>query len=208
MPRLPMPSDTEALAEKTCAAVRHILPHGGHGGAVERRHTIWLSVGDRHRLMRPEEGVYVAHCQGNLLLVLLPRVEAHLGVRRETHALHGHGVWVRRHVVRQDQYRRLAVAYEIARHGEDEVWIRAVHLFQKGVDHRHRDVGTAGAQPWGPGFDVVVIEEVGHLWTEPAGLRQHSRDDALGRSLQQVPDEGAADAEAQHHELRRCPGDP
>ena len=30
---------------------------------------------------------------------------------------------------------------------------------------------------------------------------QHSRDDALGCPLQQVPDEGAADAEAQHQEL-------
>ena len=43
MPRLPMPSDTEAFAEKTRAAVRHILPHGGHGGTVERRHTACLS---------------------------------------------------------------------------------------------------------------------------------------------------------------------
>ena len=37
MPRLPMPSDTEAFAEKTRAAVRHILPHGGQCGAVARR---------------------------------------------------------------------------------------------------------------------------------------------------------------------------
>ena len=45
MPRLPMPSDTEAFAEKTRAAVRHILPHGGHGGTVERRHTACLRDG-------------------------------------------------------------------------------------------------------------------------------------------------------------------
>jgi hypothetical protein len=47
-----------------------------------------------------------------------------------------------------------------------------------------------------------LVEKVGHLWAEAAGLCQHSRDDALGRLPQQVPDEGAADAEAQHHELR------
>jgi hypothetical protein len=43
MLRLPMPSDTEAFAEKTRAAVRHILPHGGQCGAVAWRHTACLS---------------------------------------------------------------------------------------------------------------------------------------------------------------------
>ena len=32
-------------------------------------------------------------------------------------------------------------------------------------------------------------------------MRQHGRDDAIGRALQQIPDEGSADAEAEHHEL-------
>ena len=39
-PRWPMPSETEACAEETRSAVRHILSPGGRGGAVERRHTI------------------------------------------------------------------------------------------------------------------------------------------------------------------------
>ena len=96
---------------------------------------------------------------------------------------------------------RLAGAHEVARHGEDEVGVGAVHLVQEGVDHLHRDVGPAGAERRAPALDVVVVEEVGHLRAEAAGLRQHGRDDALGRPLQQVPDEGAADAEAHHHEL-------
>jgi hypothetical protein len=32
-------------------------------------------------------------------------------------------------------------------------------------------------------------------------LGQHGRHNAVGRPLQHVPDEGAADAEAQHHEF-------
>src|SRR5882724_5784468 len=36
---------------------------------------------------------------------------------------------------------------------------------------------------------------------QSAGPRQHGRDETLGCALQQVPDEGAADAEAQHQEL-------
>src|SRR5882724_4809245 len=74
-------------------------------------------------------------------------------------------------------------------------------LVQEGVDHLHRDVGPAGAERWAPAGDVVVVEEVRHLRTEPAGLRQYGRDETLGCALQQVPDEGAADAEAQHQEL-------
>src|SRR5262245_57493201 len=59
------------------------------------------SVGDRHRLMRPEEGADVAHRQRDLVRRVLPRVQAHLRVRRQMHGLHRDGVWVRRHVVWQ-----------------------------------------------------------------------------------------------------------
>ena len=52
-----------------------------------------------------------------------------------------------------------------------------------------------------PALDVVLVEQVGHLRAEAAGLRQHGGDHAVGRALDQVPDERAADAEAQHHEL-------
>ena len=37
--------------------------------------------------------------------------------------------------------------------------------------------------------------EVGHLRAVAAGLRRHGRDNAVAGALQQVPDEGAADAE-------------
>jgi hypothetical protein len=154
-----------------------------------------------HRSMRPEKGAHVTQRQRNPVLGLLPRVEAHLSVRREKHRLHGHRVGVRRDIVRENQYGCLASAHEIARHGEDEVGVRAVHFIQEGADHRHRDFGPAGAQRWAPAGDVVVIEEVGHFRTKPAGLHQHGGNDTLGRPQQQVPDEGTADAEAHHHEL-------
>jgi hypothetical protein len=47
-----------------------------------------------------------------------------------------------------------------------------------------------------------LVEEVGHLRAEATGLRQHGGHDPVGGPPQQVPDEGAADAEAKHHELR------
>src|SRR6516162_1979749 len=160
-----------------------------------------MLMGGCRRPMGPEEGAHMAHRQRDLVRGRLPRIEAHLGVRREMHALHRHGVGVRRDVVRQHQYRRLTSAYEIARHGEYEVSVRAVHLADEGVDHLHRDVGPTGAQRRAPALDVILVEEVGNLRAEAARLRQHGGDDAPGRAPQQVPDERGADAEAHHHEL-------
>src|SRR5207253_405275 len=82
----------------------------------------------RSRAMCPEEGTYLAHRQGNPLLGLLPREHAHFGPWREHRGLHGHGVRMRRDIIRQDQYGRLTIAHEIARHGKDEVGVGAVHL--------------------------------------------------------------------------------
>jgi hypothetical protein len=59
--------------------------------------------------MCPEEGTYLAHRQGNPLLGLLPREHAHFGVWREHRGLHGDGVRMRRDIIRQDQYGRLAI---------------------------------------------------------------------------------------------------
>src|SRR5579859_5045216 len=64
--------------------------------------------------MCSEERMYLAHRQRNSFLGLLPREDAHFGLRREHRGLHGHGVWMRRDIVRQDQYGRLAIAHEIA----------------------------------------------------------------------------------------------
>src|SRR5712691_5604468 len=60
-------------------------------------------MGGCHGVMRPEEIAHLAHRVGNQVLGLLPGVNAYFGLRREAHNLHGHGVWVRRDVVRQDQ---------------------------------------------------------------------------------------------------------
>jgi len=60
-------------------------------------------VGGCHGVMRPEEVAHLAHRLGNQVLGLLPGVDAYFGLRREAHNLHGHGIRVRRDVVRQDQ---------------------------------------------------------------------------------------------------------
>src|ERR1700687_2673457 len=68
----------------------------------------------RNRMMCPKEGTYLAHRQGNPLLGLLPREDAHFGIWREHRGLHGDGVGMRRDIIRQDQDGRLAMANEIA----------------------------------------------------------------------------------------------
>src|SRR5216683_3655318 len=95
----------------------------------------------RSRAMSPEKGTNLAHRQGNPLLGLLPRENAHFGIWREHRRLHGDGVRMRRNVIRQDQHGRLALAHEIASHGEDEVGVGAIHPGQKFVDYLHLYVG-------------------------------------------------------------------
>ena len=143
----------------------------------------------------------MAHRQRDLVRRVLPRIEADLRVRREMDGLHRHDIGVPRHVIRQHQDRRLAVAHEIPGHGVHEVGAGAVHVGQEGVDHRHRQVGPAGAQFRAPALHVVVVGEIGHLRAVAAGLRRHGGDDAVAGAAQQVPDERAADAEAEHHEI-------
>src|SRR5438067_12148224 len=77
----------------------------------------------RSEPMRTEEGSYLAHREGNPFLGLLPGEHAHFGVRGEHRRLHGDSVRVRRDIVWQDEYRRLAVAHEVACHGENKVGV-------------------------------------------------------------------------------------
>src|SRR5208282_1782498 len=88
-----------------------------------------LSYGHRRlsRLMRLEEGMNLAHRQGNPLFGLFPGEDAHFGFRSEHRALDGDGVRVRGDIVGQDQDRVLATTHEIACHGEDEVGIGFEH---------------------------------------------------------------------------------
>src|SRR6516162_8740687 len=69
------------------------------------------------------------------------------------------------------------------------------------VRNRSTVSGPAGEEGRSPDLHIVFVEIVAHLRTRPAGLRQHAGDNAIGRPPQQVPDEGAADAEAHQHEL-------
>src|SRR5215470_20372636 len=52
--------------------------------------TLPVSAGGCSGLMRPEEVAHMAHCLGNQVLGILPGVDAHFGLRRETHNLHGY----------------------------------------------------------------------------------------------------------------------
>src|SRR2546428_13746534 len=98
----------------------------GRTGAC--RPVVWRRRLSKSRPMRPKEGMYLAHGQGNPLLGFLPREHAHFGLRREHGGLHGDLVRMCRDIVRQDQYGCLAMTHEIARHSEDEVWVGAVHF--------------------------------------------------------------------------------
>ena len=80
---------------------------------------------------RPQECANMAHRQRDLIRGVLPRVKAHLRVRREMHGFHGDSIWMRRYVVGQHQDRRLAAAHEIARHGVDEVGRERYMLVRK-----------------------------------------------------------------------------
>ena len=81
--------------------------------------------------MRPEEGTYLAHRQGNPLLGLLPREHAHFGLRREHRGLHRDGVRMCRDIVRQDQDGVLARAHKIARDREQA--LRGEFRFNEGT---------------------------------------------------------------------------
>src|SRR5436309_2699020 len=151
--------------------------------------------------MRLEERAHVPQRELDLLWVRLPRIDADLRIGREMRAFQRDGVGVRRHVVWQYENRRPAVAHEVACYGKHEVGVAAVHLVEKAAGDVHCDVGAAFDQCGRPALDVVLVEQVGHRRAEAARLRQYGGDDAAGGPLQQVPDEGAADAEAQHHEL-------
>ncbi len=109
----------------------------------------------------------MTHRERNLVLGVLPRVEADLGVRREMHGLHRHRVRVRGDVVRQYQDRRLAVAHEIARHGEDEIGGGAGKLFQgkcRLISHtlkevKYRGIGSFGLSNEKPIRDEALIPD-------------------------------------------------
>jgi hypothetical protein len=53
---------------------------------------------------------------------------------------------------------------------------------------------------WRPALGVVVVEQVAHLRPRARGHRKHRGDDPVGSALDQIPDQGTADAEAENHE--------
>src|SRR5215831_5424026 len=160
--------------------------------------------GDRHlcRPMRFEEGMNLAHRQGNSFLGFFPGEDAHLGLWREHRALHGDGVWVRGNLVRENQDRVLATMDEIACHGEDEVRVGFEHPGHKLVGGLQCDLGPLRNQRRTPALpECARVLGVAHLRTPADGLRQHCCGDASGCALQKTPYKGAANAETHHGEL-------
>src|SRR4029453_14014083 len=82
---------------------------------------------------------------------------------------------MRRDVIRQYEYGRLALPHEIARHGEDEVGVRAEHPGHELLDSLCRDVRPALDQLRTPARHAGVVHDVGHLGRESDGLRRHRR---------------------------------
>src|SRR5262245_4365912 len=159
------------------------------------------SSAPRGGLVGLEEGPRMLDHLADRVLGLLPRIDRRLGVGREAHDLHRHRVGMRRNVVRQHQDRGATAPHEIARHREDEVGGRAVHLGQEPLDHGHRDVGALRAERRAPVRGVVVPEEVGLLRPMATRLAHHRGHPAVGRALEQLPDERAPDAVTEHEEL-------
>ena len=106
-----------------------------------------------------------------------------------------------RDIVRQDQYGRLAIAHEVARYGEHKVRVGAEHSGHIFLGHLHLDFGTALHEVWSPGGHAGVIENLWHFRPEPNRLGQHAADNTIRCPLQEVPNEGSADAETHDHEF-------
>ena len=107
--------------------------------------------------VRFEEAPCVLDDLVDVLLRILPGIDGHLGVRGEAGDFHGHLVRVRWHVIGRDQQRCPDGAYEIARHGEDEVGAVRVHAGEEVMDHVHGDVWALRAQRRPPALDVVLV---------------------------------------------------
>src|SRR5580700_5834641 len=150
--RLPGKASAPALRRATAPASERVRPN--------TRCPAWMSSGTSAEPMNPvapvtkirinlsglvcpKEGVDLAHGQWNPFLWLFPREHAHFSLWREHRGLHGDSVRMRRDIIRQNQHRCLAMAHEIARHGEDEVGVVAIHLSQIFFDHPHCDIGPA-----------------------------------------------------------------
>ena len=105
-------------------------------------------------------------------------------------------------IVRQHQNRRVASTDEIPCHGEHEVGVGLEHAGHECIDRWHRDLGPLGGQCRTPRLpEYAWVLRVAHLGPPAHRLRQHRRDHSIGRTLQEIPDERAADAEPHHHEL-------
>ena len=129
------------------------------------------------------------------------REHAHFGLRREHRRLHGLAYgWAS--VVRQVGVRASGNCAK-SRNGKTKSGL-VVHPGQKLIDHVHADLGPAGGECRAPALYCCrrKVAHLGRTAGQPAQLRRY---DLV--PLQQVPDEGTADTEAQHKELVD-PGDP
>src|SRR5579862_7178727 len=81
---------------------------------------------------------------------------------------------MRWHVVRHDQYGRLATTYEITRHGENEVGVGPEHFRQEFFDRLLCDVRPALQKLRNPARHTAVVHDIGRLWPEPYRLRRYT----------------------------------
>src|SRR5437764_11610064 len=128
--------------------------------------------------MRLEERLDLAHGNRNPLRRLLPRIQTDLGLRRQRRRFHRYRERMRRHIVRENEYWRLAALHEVTADGEDEVGIGAEHLRQISLDRVGAHVGAALEKVGCPAGLAAVVEQARHLGPEAARTRKPRGDDA------------------------------
>jgi len=95
----------------------------------------------------------------------------------------------------------LTIAYEVPRHGEDEIGFSQTYSSQICLFVANA-ISAAARSALDPMISKTCLDTwVAHLRTPSHGLRQNSRGNPIGRAFQQIPDERAANAETHHGEL-------
>ena len=108
---------------------------------------------------------------------------------------------MRRRVVRQDEDRRAAVLDEVARHAIEEIGLGAPQAVEIFIDRVLRHLGPALLEIGQPVVGAVAIHDTRVFRPIPDGLVEHRRDDAVGRTLQELAGKAAADAVAHEKEF-------
>src|ERR1700735_1440404 len=148
-----------------------------------------------------EEGLNLANGQRNAFFGFFPGKHTDFRSGGEQCSFHGDSIGMCGNIVRQNQHWSLAIPNKITCHREDEVRSIEEHLACKPVDHFGCDGAVMLHQIWSPSALRAVVH-VGRMFGAKADrLCEDTRDDAVRRALDEVPDKRTADAEPKHKKL-------